>query len=138
MIPLLAVEITNNQLLAGGAVGTMTVFLFLMKFNAMLKTYIRDVNNQKPEGREILGQPIKFSMDEKVMTEGTHRAVYGSLHHRVGALESDVRMIRSKMDADKNEIISSGEERAKDLHRRIDGLPHQIIALLKDTKGLLE
>ena len=138
MIPLLGIEIDNNQLFGAGALGTLGLFLFLMKFNAMLKTYIRETNNQKPEGREILGQPVKISIDDKLMTEGSHKAICGSLHHRVGALESDVRMIRLKMDADKNEIISSGEERAKDLHRRIDGLPHQIIALLKDTKGLLE
>jgi hypothetical protein len=55
----------------------------------------------------------------------------------VGTLENDVRVIRLKMEADKHEIINSGSERVKDLHRRIDGIPGQVIALLKDTKGLI-
>lgn len=131
MIPLLGMEIDNNQLFSAGAVGTLGVFLFLMKFNAQLKSYIRDANNQKPEGREILGQPLKVSVDDKVMTEASHRAVCGSLHHRVGALETDVRMIRMKMDADKTEIISSGETRAASIHDRIN----VVLAAVSEVRG---
>jgi polyhydroxyalkanoate synthesis regulator phasin len=121
------------------------MFLFLMKFQAALKAHIRDLVNQKPEGREILGQPIKFTQEEKVMTEAAHIAACKPLHHRVDVLESDVRAIRAKMDLDKHEIIQAGEERVSHLHRRIDGLkndiaaqPAQIVALLKDTKGLIK
>jgi len=131
MMPMIAAEIDNNTLLGAGAVGTLGVFLFLMKFNAALKGYIHDVNNQKPEGREILGQPIKFTQEEKVMTEKAHQAVCGALHQRVGVLEGDVRAIRLKMDADKTEIIVAGEARALAIHDRIN----TVLAAVSEVRG---
>lgn len=83
--------------------------------------------------RVIMDQPLRTEAVERPLT----RDAVGRLHRRVDVLEEDVKGIRSKMEADKLEIIKSGEDRASDLHRRMDALPARVIALLRDTKGLL-
>jgi len=85
----------------------------------MLLFSIFDRMSGKTKERTIQ-QPLHTVTEEKPMTVPMHEAACSPLHHRVGALESDVRMIRLKMDADKNEIISSGEERAVAIHNRIN------------------
>lgn len=132
MIPLLAAEVDNNVLM-GGMVGT---FALLFGLYLKVRAWEKSVRGEG-EKREIGPQPFEVRMHDVPLTLGGHREICGPLIRRVGALENDVRMIRLKMEADKTEIISAGEERAKDMHRRIDNLPHQIIALLKDTKGLI-
>lgn len=98
----------------------------------------------KGQKRELGPQPFEVTMKEKPLSVAGHEALCGPLHKRVGVLEEDVRAIRAKMDLDKHEIIQSGEERVSHLHCRIDGLkddiaaqPAQIVALLKNTKGLI-
>lgn len=120
MIPLLGVEIDNNTLMGAGGAGFLGIIGLLLALDRKAKNYIHDAINQKPPGREILGQPVRVALDEKVMTEKAHQAVCGSLHQRVGVLENDVRSIRIKMDADKSEIIDAGEDRAVKIHDRIN------------------
>jgi hypothetical protein len=91
----------------------------------------------KSQKRDLGPQPFSVALEKEPLTVTAHKELCGPLHQRVGVLENDVRMIRHKMEADKQEIIQSGEDRVKELHRRLDGLPHQVIALLKDTKGLI-
>ena len=106
---------------------------FLVGVVAMVVGAVRSNRTQKRE----LQQPVEVEMRDKAMTHGEHKAVCGALHDRVWTLEKRMRRVEDKMDADKQEIISSGEERAAAMHRRIDQIPAQVIALLKDTKGLL-
>lgn len=91
----------------------------------------------KTQKREIVEQPISVEQVEKPLTNDHHKVVFSSLHRRVDVLEGDVKALRGKMEMDKVEIISAGETRANELHRRIDAIAPQVIALLKDTKGLL-
>lgn len=83
--------------------------------------------------RVIMDQPLRTEMVERPLT----RDAVGRLHRRVDVLEDDVKCIRSKMEADKVEIIKAGEARAVEMYRRMDAMPGRMIAMLKDTKGLL-
>jgi hypothetical protein len=81
---------------------------------------------------------------DKPLSVGGHDAICGPLHQRVGVLESDVREIRLKMDTDKREIITAGEDRMHEINLRLNQLgaeianaPAKTVAMLKDTKGLL-
>jgi len=91
----------------------------------------------KAQRRDLGPQPFEVTMQDKPLTKSGHEAICGPLHVRVGALENRTDRIERKMEEDKNEMLKAGEVRAKDLHRRIDGIPAQVIALLKDTKGLI-
>ena len=113
------------------------VFALLFGVYMKVRTWEKSLKGDG-EARQVGPQPFEVTLREKGLTKADHDALCGPLHQRVGVLESDVRAIRKKMDADKNELLTAGEERAKDLHKRIDGIPHQVIALLKDTKGLIK
>lgn len=98
----------------------------------------------KAQKSEVGPQPFEVSVKDKPLTAAGHDALCGPLHQRVSVLENDVRAIRTKMEADKHEIIKSGEERVSHLHRRLDSLkddiaaqPAQVVALLKNTKNLI-
>jgi hypothetical protein len=134
-----AFEADNNTILGALLVGLIIFAGGLLSAMGVIMGWIREVAGVKETtSTEIAGQPIRFVKEDKPMTVGQHTAVCGHLGDRVTKLEGEVKEIRRKMERDKDEIIHSGEERAKDLHRRIDGIPHQVIALLKDTKGLIE
>lgn len=92
----------------------------------------------KAQKRDLGPQPFDVRVKDRALTVKDHENLCGPLHQRVGVLESDVRGLRAKMESDKDEIIKSGEERVKSLHARIDGVPAQLIALLRDTKGLIQ
>lgn len=141
-------EIINS--LAVIVPGIAFMFAFYKQASGAKRELVSDIK------RELLGeisdrkdsklpQPVHAVLDEKIMTVPMHDAACGPLHARVGVLECDVRAIRHKMETDKHEIIQAGEERVAHLHRRIDGLkddiaaqPAQIVALLKNTKELIE
>jgi hypothetical protein len=101
----------------------------------------------KAAKRELGPQPFAVSMvdsKDKPLSVGGHDAICGPLHQRVGVLESDVRAIRLKMEADKREIITAGEDRMHEINLRLNQLateianaPAKTVAMLKDTKGLL-
>jgi hypothetical protein len=94
--------------------------------------------------KSSLPQPLLTKEHKDAFTRADHDLLCNPLHQRVTVLEGDVRAIRLTMAADKNELLDAGEDRAKDIHRRIDDLkteiaaaPARTVALLKDTKGLL-
>lgn len=91
----------------------------------------------KAQKRDLGPQPFEVSMTEGSLTVGLHREFCKPLQRRVTDLEVEVRTIKKKMELDKGEIIAAGEDRANALHTRIDGIPAKIIAILKDTKGLI-
>jgi len=130
MTPLLAVEVDNNAIMVG-VVGALGILLGLYSKARALEKSIR--TGDKIE----LKQPVDVEIKERPMTVPMHEAACGPLHQRVSVLERDVRFIRAKMETDKQEIIGAGETRVVELHRRINGIPHEVIALLKDTKGLI-
>ncbi len=110
--------------------------LLSIAISGVVALVVGAVRANRTQKRE-LQQPVEVEMRDKNMTHGEHKAVCGALHERVGTLEGRMRRIEDRMDQDKQQIIASGEERAVEMHRRIDGIPAQVIALLKDTKGLL-
>jgi len=145
MMPLLAMEIDNNQLLAAGAIGTLTVFGMLLKFNAQLKAYIADAARPASAGKVDVQQPLRVLQEEHVLTKAEHVEHCFHMERRVTALESRTTMIERKMESDKTEIIAAGEQRSIHIHNRINDLGHeiaaqpaQIVALLKNTQGLIK
>lgn len=70
-----------------------------------------------------------------------------NMNHRIVALESWRNELIQKMDDDKTEILTAGEERARriythveDVRKEIDGkihnLPNELVALLKNTGAI--
>ncbi len=89
-------------------------------------------------------QPLLTKEHKDTFTRADHDLLCNPLHQRVTVLEGDVRAIRLTMAGDKKELLDAGDDRAKDIHKRIDDLkteiaaaPAKTVALLKDTKGLL-
>lgn len=122
MIPLLStLEIDNNQLMVAviGAIG-----ILLGLYNKM-RAWEKSLRGEA-ETRQIGPQPFEVNIKEKPLTQAGHDAICGPLHQRVGVLESDVRAIRLKMDADKSEIIDAGETRMRKIHERVDTVLHAV------------
>ena len=133
MMPLLAMEIDNNQLLAAGAIGTLTVFGMLLKFNAQLKAYIADAARPASAGKVDVQQPLRVLQEEHVLTKAEHVEHCSHMERRVVALEARTDRIEHKMDLDKKEIIASGEERCILIHNRINDIDRKVSALDERT-----
>jgi hypothetical protein len=137
MIPLLAAEIDNNTLLGAGAIGTLGLLLFLMKFQAALKNHIFDMVSQlvkqKPEGREILGQPVQIEMAKQFMTRDDHRQVCGGLERRVSSLEVRADRADVRMEDAQHKILAAGEDRATKIHERINDIDRKVAGLDERT-----
>lgn len=135
--PLLAMEISNNELM----MGLVTVISLL----AGLFWKFRDVEKSLRTGDKVtLNQPVEIDLKERAMTHKDHEALCGPMGQRVSVLEGDVREIRSQMKSDKREIIKAGDDRVASLKDEINDLRHDVnsapartVALLRDTKGLI-
>jgi hypothetical protein len=77
-----------------------------------------------------IDQPFRVVAEDRVATE----SALAPLNHRVGVLENDVRMLRGKMEADKNEIIAAGEERMRKIGERVD----TVLTAVSRVEGALE
>jgi len=82
----------------------------------------------KSAKREIGPQPFEIKTSKDLLTKDDHTQICQPLHHRVGHLENEVRAIRLKMDADKQEILASADITALRIHERIDDLQKTITA----------
>ena len=89
-------------------------------------------------------QPLRIVQDPQALTKAEHVEHCGHMERRVVALECRATLIERKMETDKTEIIKAGEERSIHIHNRINDLqtsiaaqPAQVVALLKNTKGLI-
>jgi hypothetical protein len=103
---------------------------------AEVKSVIEEVMNARPAEINIQ-QPLRTVTEKELLTKQEHDTHCSHMERRVVALEGRTTLIERKMETDKNEMLGAGERRAKELHRRIDAVPSQVIALLKDTKGLI-
>ena len=133
MTPLLAMEIDNNQLLAAGAIGTLTVFGMLLKFNAQLKAYIADAARPASAGKVDIQQPLRIIEDQHVLTKAEHIEHCGHMERRVVALEARTDRMERKMETDKIEIINSGENRSILIHNRINDIDRKVSTLDERT-----
>ena len=95
--------------------------------------------------QRTLVQPFRITQDPQVLTKAEHVEYVGHMDRRVVAVECRLNHMEHKMETDKTEIIRAGEERSIHIHNRINDLqssiaaqPAQIVALLKNTKGLIE
>lgn len=132
MNPLIAqaIELSNNQL-AGGVIAVLAT---MIGQHFAFRKYIRDVAGVKETTTtEISGQPIKFSQEEKVMTEKAHQAVCGRLEKRVGDLETDMRGIKGQMATETKEILKAGHDRAEKIYDRINSIDRKVAALDERT-----
>jgi hypothetical protein len=129
-----AFEVDNNMLMGGIVVALLTSVGGIIGSLAVVKGWIREVAGVKEvTTTEISGQPLRFEMQKEPLTVEGHNAICGPLHRRVSVLESDVRAIRLKMDADKHELLAAGEERAHAIHERINVL----ISSVGELKGVV-
>lgn len=103
---------------------------------AEVKTVIQEVLNARPAEINIQ-QPLRTVTEKELLTKHEHDAHCGHMERRVLALEARTERIESKMEEQKDVLLQTAERQAKDLHRRIDAVPSQVIALLRDTKDLI-
>lgn len=89
-------------------------------------------------------QPLRIVQDPQALSKAEHIEHCSYMDRRVIALESRTDRIERKMETDKNAIIEAGEQRMINIHNRINDLqtalahqPAQVVALLKNTKGLI-
>lgn len=104
---------------------------------------VYDLVTGKGKERNIQ-QPLRVVEDPRVLTKEEHVEHCSYMDRRVIALESRTDRIERKMETDKNAIIEAGEQRMINIHNRINDLqtalahqPAQVVALLKNTKGLI-
>lgn len=99
-----------------GAVKWLVVFMALAAIYMQLRVYERRLSGKADE--------VSVKAPLRVVTEHeqvTHLEL-DPVVHRVVNLENEVRVIRLKMDADKNEILAAGDARASEINRRLDDL----------------
>lgn len=133
-----AFEVDNNTLMLGILAALVVATGGLLAALAQIKTWIREVAGVKETASmDIAGQPIQVEMARQFTTRESFQkhAELNRMHHE--KIELRVAALERKLESDKDQIIAAGEDRANELHRRIDAIPHQVIALLKDTKGLI-
>jgi flagellar biosynthesis/type III secretory pathway M-ring protein FliF/YscJ len=56
---------------------------------------------------------------------------------RIKDLKRQINDVRQENKKQCERLLEAGEQRAKDLHDRINEIPAQVIQTLRDTKGLL-
>jgi hypothetical protein len=96
-------------------------------------------------GKREIQQPLVIKSERELVSKRDHEETLQPIIARVSTLENEVRVIRLKMESDKMEIIEAGEGRLReireelnDIRKDIAATPAQVIALLKNTKGLIE
>lgn len=96
-------------------------------------------------GKREIQQPLRVQHEKEVITKAEHAEHCTFMERRVFALEARADRIERKMETDKTEIIAAGAERLEELQsqlreirRDVAAQPAQIVALLKNTKGLIE
>lgn len=80
---------------------------------------------------ELIKQPVRIEMQKEFMTRDEHRGICGHLETRTAALEARMGRVERKMEDDKIEIIQAGEERARQIHERIN----TVLAAVSELKG---
>lgn len=125
------------------------VILFLAGFTAlgtamMLCFNLFDRFLGKSQERKVQ-DPLNVRMTDTFVTRSAHQETCSHMERRVSALELRASSIERKMEADKTEIIEAGAQRLaelraeiRDVRKDLAATPAQIVALLKNTKGLIE
>ena len=99
-----------------GAIKWLGVFMALAMIYMQLRGYERRLSGKIDQ--VDVKQPVRVLPEREQITHIELDPVV----HRVSNLENEVRVIRLKMDSDKNEILAAGEARAAQIYRRIDEL----------------
>jgi hypothetical protein len=88
-------------------------------------------------------QPVQVQEVAPYVTKKDCEREHRSIVDRVERLEAEMRVIRSKMDDDKDQLLQAGEERARRLHQRIDmveaeirAMPKMIVDLINGSKKI--
>ena len=96
-------------------------------------------------GKREIQQPLRVQHEKELITKSEHVEHCAFMERRVFALEARADRIERKMETDKTEIIAAGAERLEELRtelreirRDVQAAPAQMIAMLKNTKGLIE
>jgi hypothetical protein len=138
MNPLIAnIEIDNNQLM----VAVIGVIGILLGLYSKVRNWEQNI---RTGGKVEIKQPLKITQEQALITKSEHADHCAFMERRVSALENRTDRIERKMETDKTEIIHAGQERLEELRAEIREVrkdlhaqPSQIVALLKNMKGLI-
>jgi len=84
-------------------------------------------------GMRTIQQPLRVQHEKDVLTKAEHVEHCGYMERRVVALEARTERIERTMQSDKTEIIDAGEERAINIHNRINDIDKKVSALDERT-----
>lgn len=84
-------------------------------------------------GQRTIQQPLRVQQEKDVLTKAEHVEHCGYMERRVVALEARTERIERTMQSDKTEIIDAGEDRAINIHNRINDIDKKVSALDERT-----
>ena len=102
-------------------------------FDRKFKRYINDTIGRRPESTTFVApQPLKVEATQRLAT-----------HDELQHVRREFEQSQSDMAKQISDLGRDNEERVRRLHERIEvlqtaisAIPHQVIVLLRDTKGL--
>lgn len=131
MVMMATIEIGNNALLGGVALLVLALIGGLIVFHFNVRRYIRDaVGMRETQQVELTGQPLSTFQAKEYVDKPSfykHAELNRKAHEDMSThTKAEMQRLEARMDA-----------RMVGLEAKIDGVPSRVIALLKDTKGLL-
>lgn len=88
-------------------------------------------------GSWIAAAAVVIAVFTQVITTFALRRDVEVVNRRVDLVEQDYKALSKQLSEMEGRVNEKGEERAKEIHRRMDDVPGQVIATLRNTKGLL-
>jgi hypothetical protein len=82
-------------------------------------------------------QPFMTKVEDQLVTKQECAVSHGHMHTRVLTLEARMDRVERKMETDKVEIITAGEERARQIHDRINTVLSAVSELKGEIKHLV-
>ena len=93
-----------------------------------IKAVLAEALNGNPS-KVSIQQPLRVVSDPQLLTKVEHIEHCAHMERRVVALERRAEQVERKMEADKSEIIKSGESRAIAIHNRINDIDRMVGAI---------
>lgn len=117
--------------------------LIVMHFN--VRRYVRSANGTKDVTTiEVNGQPVKVVLEKSFVTHDEYRRDVAKQVRSEEDIRGKLDKLGEQVNDNRVSAIEDAERREVELNRRLDklgdeikGAPGQVVALLKDTKGLL-
>jgi phosphoribosylaminoimidazole-succinocarboxamide synthase len=105
------------------------VILTIAVIASVVSNIMQSIRSTRQQKREV-------TMVDGVVTTESCRMLRNTSDNRIHRLEQDMLALRQDLKVAIDLFHQNGDERARRLHERIDQLPSQIIAMLKNTGAL--